>query len=344
MIQKGGTLLVDVREPSEHLEWSIPGSVNIPLADLPRAKLPSAENLVVYCATGPRSVTAQQILEERGLPAAFLEGGMTAWNGVYQHVRIETGSGSAIIQIQRVGKGCLSYLVVNEGDAVAIDPTVDVHEFVHAAHSHGARIVAVLDTHAHADHASGARELTALTGAKYFAPPEVGRVPHEPILEGTCVPIGASEIRAIATPGHTPGSVTLLFEDVAFTGDTVFVDSVGRPDLGQDAARSGRTLWRTLHERILALPPTTRVLPGHQSDPDARKNAPVLSRVSELPSRIPALALDEDAFVAWIARNPLAKPANFERLKKLNVGLAPTHDIKELRTLEAGPNRCAVSG
>lgn len=344
MIRHEDMLLVDVREPSEHREWSIPGSVNIPLSELARAELAPAKRVVVYCATGPRSITAQRILGDRGVDAAYLAGGMKAWNGVYQYVRLEAPNGAQIVQSQRVGKGCLSYLVVKDGEAAVIDPTIDVQEYIGAAKARGARIVAVLDTHAHADHASGSRRLAEATGATYHAPPEVGeRVPHEPLVEGTRVKLGTGEIRALATPGHTPGSMTLLFEDVAFTGDTIFVDSVGRPDLGQDPSRTGHALWRTLHERILMLPSDTRVLPGHQAEPDARSSAPVLAPVGELRARIPALALDEAAFVAWVTRNALPKPANFEIIKKLNLGLARVDDVQGVRDLEAGPNRCAVS-
>lgn len=344
-IRDEDVLLVDVREPSEHRDWKIPGSVNIPLAKLAQATLPPAQRVVVYCATGPRSITAQQVLAKRGVDATYLAGGMRAWNGVYGRVELDAPSGAKIVQLQRIGKGCLSYVIVKDGEAVVIDPTIDVHEYVDEAMARGARIVAVLDTHAHADHASGSRRLADATGATYYAPPEVGdRVPHEPLVDGTRVKVGAGEVRALATPGHTPGSMTLLFEDVAFTGDTIFVDSVGRPDLGQDASRTGHTLWRTLHERILTLPADTRVLPGHEAQPDARSQRPVLARLGELRATIPALALDEHAFVAWVMGNALPKPANFETIKQMNVGLADVDDLDGVRALEAGPNRCAVSG
>lgn len=343
LLREEHVLLVDVRKRDEHRDWRIPGSVNIPLADLPHADLPAMERVVVYCATGPRSLIAQEILAKRGVRASHLDGGMTAWNGVYQQVSIPATDDAEIVQLQRVGKGCLSYLVVKDDEAVAIDPTIDVAEFVDAAAARGARIVAIVDTHAHADHASGSRLLAAATGATYFAPPEVGeRVTHAPLVDGALVKVGTGEIRALATPGHTPGSMTLLFQDVAFTGDTIFLDSVGRPDLGQDASRTGRTLWRTLHEQILSLAPDTRVLPGHVAEPDARKVSPIVARLGEIRSMIPALAIDEDEFVAWVIRNTLPKPANFETIKRLNLGLAHA-DLAGVRKLEAGPNRCAVS-
>lgn len=344
--QERDVVLVDVREPDEHEAWRIEGSVNVPLSALSAgASVPTHAPVVLYCARGPRSETAQRILARRGLEAPYLEGGLVAWNGVYEHVALRTSGGAEVVQIQRVGKGCLSYLVVKDGEAVAIDPTVDVEEYAQAARERDARIVAVLDTHAHADHASGARALAEATGATYRAPAEVGpHVPHEPLVHGARVAIGGGFLETVATPGHTPGSLTFLIDDVAFTGDSLFVDSVGRPDLGQDPLHMGPILRRTLHERLLALPPDTRVLPGHRGDASPAASGLVSARVGDLPARIPALAYDEAAFTAWVVRNATPKPENFETIKKINLGVVSARDLAEIRELEAGPNRCAVSG
>src|SRR5581483_2533028 len=146
LMKEGDVLLVDVRDPDEHTAWRIPGSLNVPLAALSEgATLPKASRVVVYCAHGPRSQTAQEILARRGIHAPFLEGGMTAWNGVYEHVSLRTSSGAEVVQLQRVGKGCLSYLVVKDGEGVAIDPTIDTNEYIGAAKTRDARIVAVMD-------------------------------------------------------------------------------------------------------------------------------------------------------------------------------------------------------
>lgn len=345
LLQEEGVLAVDVRDPDEHAAWHIAGSINVPLDELAKgAKLPAAKHVVVYCAHGPRSQTAQEILARRGIHAPYLEGGMTSWNGVYEHVSLHTNGGAEVVQLQRVGKGCLSYLVVKDGAAVAVDPTIDIHEFVGAAKTRGARIVAVMDTHAHADHASGARALADETGAKYYAPAEVGpHVVHETLAHGMRVAVGEGFVEAIATPGHTPGSLTLLFDGVAFTGDTLFVDSVGRPDLGQDADKHARVLRRSLHERLLTLPPDTRVLPAHRGEEPPGRGAAVAARLGDLPAMIPPLSWDDDAFAAWVVNNETPKPENFETIKKINLGLAGFHDLDDVRELEAGPNRCAVS-
>ena len=347
MLDAGAPLLVlDVREPDEFDGWNIPGSVNVPLGDiLAGASVAAAPDasVVTVCASGSRSEMARQVLARRGVRALNLSGGMVAWNGVYDVARLEA-AGARVLQFRRVGKGCLSYMVIADDEALVIDPTADVDEYLRAADAARARIVAVLDTHAHADHVSGSRMLVARTGARYVAPDEVGAaVPHETARPGADVPVGGARVRVLETPGHTAASVTYLLGDVAFTGDTLFVESVGRPDLGQDGAENAAVLWRTLQERILQLPDATRVLPGHYGDAvTLQKGAPVAETLGNLRARLAPLAMDEPTFVAWVVSNRLPKPANFGQIKRINKGELQVEDPASLRWLEAGPNRCAA--
>lgn len=337
--------LLDVRTPEEFREWRIPSAVNLPLPRLLAGETPDVPRdaqLVTVCLHGARSERARLALATAGYRVASLQGGMVAWNGVFDVAEVPARS-AQVRQLRRVGKGCVGYLLVHGGEAVAIDATLDAEACVEEAGKLGARIVKVLDTHAHADHASGGRRLAASTGATYLAPEEVGAAAGAFVRDGDEVAFGGAKLRVLATPGHTPGGVTYLLDDLAFTGDTLFVESVGRPDLGQDPRPNARTLWRTLHERILALPGTTRVLPGHFGEAVRLvPKVPVVATLDELKGRLAPLSMTEDAFVEWVARNALPKPGNFETIKRHNQGLADV-DLDDLRDLEAGPNRCAVA-
>lgn len=338
------TTLVDVREPDEHAAWRIPGSRNVPLDEvLAGAALPAGP-LVLYCASGARSALAQQALAARGVRAEHLDGGMVAWNSVYDAALVHRAE-AEVLQVRRVGKGCLSYMVLSGGEALVIDPTADVEEYLALAAERGARIVAVADTHAHADHVSGSRALVAATGARYHAPDEVGpSVPHERVTEGTALRVGDATLVALETPGHTPQSVTYRLGELLFTGDTLFVESVGRPDLGQDARPNADVLWRSIHEKLLPLGRDARVLPGHFGDGvEPARGAAVEATIGGLVERVKALSMPRDAFVEWVVRNALPKPANFETIKRVNQGLVSLPP-RAVRALEAGPNRCAVSG
>lgn len=337
--------LLDVRSPEEFAEWRIPRAVNLPLPRLlagERPNVPAGAHLVTVCLHGPRSEKARDALRDSGFDVSSLAGGMVAWNAVYDVASV-SGERVEVRQLRRVGKGCLGYVVASRGEAIAIDATIDVDAFLDAAKQMGARLVKVLDTHAHADHASGGRALAAAAGAEYLAPAEVGDAADAHLRDGDEVRLGEATLRVLATPGHTPGSVAYLVNDLAFTGDTLFVESVGRPDLGQDPRPNAAALWRTLHERLLALPGATRVLPGHFGEGvEIEAGRPLVATIDGLRARLPALSMPEDDFVARVAQGAMPKPANFERIKLHNRGLEEV-DLEELRELEAGPNRCAVA-
>lgn len=338
--------LLDVRSPEEHKEWALPNSRNIPLPEIQagrRPDVPRDATLITFCLHGPRSSKARELLAADGYNVRHLEGGMVAWNSIFDVAPLEA-AGARVLQMRRVGKGCMSYLVADAGEALVIDATLDIEAYLEEAERLGARIVRVLDTHAHADHASGSRRLAEATGAKYLAPEEVGAdVADEILREGDTVRAGGATLRVLATPGHTPGSLTYLLGDAAFTGDTLFVESVGRPDLGQDPRPNAMVLWKTLHERILALPAGTRILPGHFGEGvDMAPREPIVADLGALRENLPALRMGEKEFADWVAKNALPKPGNFETIKRYNTGQVKL-DLDELRDLEAGPNRCAIS-
>lgn len=338
-------LLLDVRSPEEFADWRIPSAVNLPLPRLLAGERPDAlpgTELVTVCLHGARSEKAREVLSRAGYRVTSLEGGMVAWNTVYDVAAVPAVT-AEVRQLRRVAKGCIGYLVASGGEAIAIDPTIDVEAYIEEAERLGARIDKVLDTHAHADHASGSRRLAAATGALYLAPEEVGAAAGAHVRDGDAIQVGSATLRVMDSPGHTPGSVTYLVDDLAFTGDTLFVESVGRPDLGQDPRPNARALWRTLHERILRLPVDTRALPGHFGESvRIEPGRPVAATLRELRAGLPALSMREDEFVEWVARNALPKPGNFEALKRYNQALADA-DVEELQDLEAGPNRCSVA-
>lgn len=176
--------------------------------------------------------------------------------------------------------GCLSqasYLIGDRssGRAVVVDPQRDVTRYLRAATDYGLRIERVIQTHVHADFVSGHRELAAVTGATVcFGPGAEVDPPVELLSDRQRLNVGAVELEVLHTPGHTPESICLLVRErpgaaphAVLTGDTLFVGDVGRPDLVGDSDRSAdtaaRELWHSVRSRLLTLPDTTRVLPGH---------------------------------------------------------------------------------
>ena len=159
---------------------------------------------------------------------------MRAWSLAWNAAEVPlTGTRARVIQVRRTGKGCLSYIVGSEGEAAAIDPSVDPEVYMRIAERNGWRITKVLDTHVHADHLSRSLPLARMTGAVVFFPDQT-RVsyPFQALRDGDEIRIGDATLVALHTPGHSWESTCYLLDDRAlFTGDTLFLAGVGRPDL-----------------------------------------------------------------------------------------------------------------
>lgn len=212
------------------------------------------------------------------------------------------------------------------------------------AERYGWRITSVLDTHVHADHISRSRRLAQVTGATLHVPEGAPvSYPFSALGDEDTLEVGAATLEVVRTPGHTPESTSYLLEGRAlFTGDTLFLSTVGRPDLDatpETSREKARDLYCSV-QRLLALNPQTLVLPGHTSEPVAFDGEPICAPLSEVRESVRVLIETEDAFVEKIAGHATPTPKNFERIVMLNrAGEAPEGDPTEL---EAGANRCAA--
>jgi hydroxyacylglutathione hydrolase len=181
------------------------------------------------------------------------------------------------VLIENFFLGCLahaSYLVGSEGVAAVIDPQRDVDIYIDAAAQHGLKIAHIIETHLHADFVSGHRELAERTGAQIYLGAEAGATfPHTPVRDGDSIQFGKCRFDFFGTPGHTIESVCIAMTDLAspsspravFTGDTLFVGDVGRPDLSGDHTPQelAAMLYTSLHDKLLKLPDETEIFPAH---------------------------------------------------------------------------------
>ena len=222
-----------------------------------------------------------------------------------------------------------SYLVGDEdtGRAVVVDPRRDVHVYVDDAAAAGLRVERVIETHIHADFLSGHLELAAQTGAavSYGAGAEVD-FPIEPLADGEELTLGDVTLRVLATPGHTPESISIVVREHpddavpygVLTGDTMFIGDVGRPDLlsaaGIAASELARQLYRSLHQKLLALPDATRVYPAHGAGSACGKNLSTETQSTIGEQRRTNYALQpmtEDEFVALVTEGQPLQPMYF---------------------------------
>jgi glyoxylase-like metal-dependent hydrolase (beta-lactamase superfamily II) len=340
--------LLDVREIDEVADWKIPGVHNLPLDTLENRidEIPREEPIVVICAMGQRARQGAEILARHDIASEVLEGGMGAWASTYDAVE-GTFGGATVVQLRRRGKGCLSYLVGAGDHCVVIDPSLELEQYLSVAAGHEWTITHVLDTHLHADHLSGARDLVAATGARlWLNPSDHFTFDFEPLSDGRSVALAPGvelTVSAVSVPGHTEGSTMYqLGHTAVFTGDTVFLESVGRPDLADQAEAFAHSLYRSVHERVLPLDDDITVFPAHYGAVVAVKaNEFVARRLGELRVTLPALALSESDFVAWAIANVKDRPPNYQHIVAINAGRENVdHDSAQL---ELGPNRCAVA-
>jgi glyoxylase-like metal-dependent hydrolase (beta-lactamase superfamily II)/rhodanese-related sulfurtransferase len=340
--------LLDVREPEEVAEWQIPGAHNIPLGSLETRldEVPPSRQIVVVCAKGSRAQQGAELLASHGVASRVLEGGMGSWGSTYDHVMGEF-AGATVVQMRRRGKGCLSYAVGAGEHAVVIDPSRDLQRYLGLARERGWTITHVLDTHLHADHLSGARELSAASGASlWLNPADPFRFDFEPLVDGKSIELAPGVdlvVSSVSVPGHTEGSTMYqLGQQAIFTGDTLFLESVGRPDLADEAEGYAHHLFHSLHERVLPLSDDIMVFPAHfGAGVEVHLGTFVARRLGELRGSLAPLALDEDEFVLWAMANVKDRPGNYRQIVGINAGQVELD--ARASELELGPNRCAVA-
>lgn len=333
---------------------NIRGSELIALEDVHEAGLDPDVPLVVVCGLGNDSRRIASHFVEQGYEAASLRGGMVAWMRTMLPRELEAPPGvDRLIQFDRLGIGALGYLLISDGQALVVDPARHTGAYLDAINAAGAKLVGVADTHAHADYLSGGPALAAERDAPYYLHPAdavypydgtEGQIRFQALRNGQRIPVGRVEVEAVHTPGHTEGSVTYRLGDhFALTGDFIFVKSVGRPDLGGKTEEWTGVLWSSLVDAKRSWPGGLRIYPAHYgSAAERRGDNSVGARFEELCRDNEPLAInDPDSFRAWVMERAGKFPAQYRRIKAINLGLETVDDV-EAEELEAGKNECAL--
>jgi len=395
-IERGESVSVlDVRDRDEFEAWRIDGP-GVDAAQIPEMRFVQAdirgttaelvegldEPIVAVCARGAASDEIAGQLRDAGVDAVNLAEGMNGWARVYVRRELDVdAAGADVYQYRRPASGCLSYLIVSDGEAAVVDPLrAFTDRYVEDAGGRtassepslttvredarelDAELVAAVDTHVHADHVSGIRAVADAAGAgavddaaddantevRLPAGAEERGLAFDADLydDGDRIGVGDVELEAIRAPGHTSELCVLRLGDVLFSADTLFLGGVGRPDLeaGAEGARDlAGDLYGTLHERLLELPEDTVVAPGHYGDADRAGDGGTFSAsLGDLAERLDALSMDREAFVEFAVENLPPRPANHERIVATNLGRDEL-DNDEAFEVELGPNNCAVA-
>ena len=249
--------------------------------------------------------------------------------------------------------GCLahaSYLLGSEGKGIVVDPQRDVEIYLETAQKNGLKIGYIFETHLHADFVSGHRELSARTGAEIYLSLHAGATfPHVDVDGGYTLGVGRLKIEVLATPGHTPESISLLVTDeekgdqpwAVLTGDTLFIGDVGRPDLSSThtPAQLAGMLHDSLHQKLMTLPESVLVYPAHGAGSLCGRNMRA-ERFSTIGTeRLTNYALqirDRDEFVRQMTSNLPARPDYFLEDAAINrAGASALSDLPALKSITA---------
>lgn len=359
VVNKEDLFILDVRNQDEFKDWKIEGEsveiINEPYFNLIDGvdsildQIPENKPVVTVCAKGGSSEFVADLLEEAGKKEVYsLEGGMKAWSEHLRPVKIgDLENGGAIYQFVRLGKGCLSYLVESNGEAAMIDANRMIDQYENFIEENHLTLKHVLDTHLHADHISGGRKLAEKAGAEYYLPPkDAGEVTYEynQIQDGDVIQVGNTTIKAVYTPGHTIGSTSYIVDDnYLLTGDILFIDSIGRPDLAGKAEDWVADLRETLYKRYKELADDMIVLPAHfMIMEELNEDGSVAEKLGILYKQNHGLNIDDDnVFRKTVTENLPPQPNAYKEIRQTNMGKM-TPDEEKQREMEIGPNRCAV--
>jgi glyoxylase-like metal-dependent hydrolase (beta-lactamase superfamily II) len=335
---------------------NIVGSQLITRTDIDQTGLDPALPVAVVCGHGNDSRVLAAHLAGLGFDARSLRGGMAAWMTlVVPRDVAPPASLDRLVQGDRLGKGALGYLLLSEGEGLIVDPPRDATVYLDAARDAGARIVGVADTHVHADYISGGPALARALGVPYYLHPAdavypydgtPGRIPFSPVRDGLEIRVGRAQVLVQHTPGHTEGSVTYVIDDAAMlTGDFLFVESLGRPDLAGLAEAWTPRLWRSVEAARRNWAHDGVVLPAHYaSDTERRGDGSVAGPFGDLLARNEALRFEDEAsFAGWVLDHKATFPDAYRQIKAINVGLLAVDDAAA-DELEVGRNECALGG
>ncbi len=362
--------ILDVRNDGDFRRWHIEGGNQLQMLNLPYyefiedeaaavARVPHDRDVLVVCAKEGSSQYVADTLNDNGINAQYLTGGITAWGNYYDTRDILNTADARIVQVARPARGDLSFIVISDGQAALIDPLRNTTFYRKLVAAAGATITYIFDTHVHADHISGGPALAQETGAPYFVhaydaihPIDMlpAKIAYTSLADGQQFTLGTISIKAIWYPGHTLGQFNFLLttpdnSTYMFTGDGIFLRSFGRPDLGGKGEAWTPVLYESMFTRLPQhINDSTMILPAHFSNltEDAGNGifAAPYATVRQQNDSLKPRTLEE--FTSYVLSHLPHFPPEYIEIKRVNIGLTtPTEE--QASELELGKNICALS-
>ena len=356
-------LLLDVRVDEEFERFKVEGPflsnmVNVPYVEFVEheeesvAKVPAAEKIRIVCAKEGSAKYVGEILMNHGFKdVRYLQGGIKTWGNMLAPKLVASNDDYQLFQFIRPGKASCSYGLIFNNEMVLFDPSRDAGFYQSFAENNSARIVRSFETHLQADYISGSKQIAAENGAHILghendfkdAGFNYQKIVDEQVYSFST---GGPEIKALHMPGHTPGSTSYLIDNkYLISGDTVFILSIGRPDLGGKAEEWSKLLYHTLKTKIAGLEDDLIILPGHYMDWSEANPSQIFSdTLGSIKNKNADIynIQNEDAFIGFIKNNMRPQPEVYAEIRKVNAGLLEV-DAEEQEIMDLGKNECAAS-
>ena len=356
-------LLLDVRVNEEFDRFKVEGPfltdmMNIPYVEFVEheeasvAKVPAVEKVRIVCAKEGSARYVGEILQNNGFKdVRYLAGGIKTWGNMLIPKLVASDNSYQLYQFIRPGKASCSYGLVSDGEMALFDPSRNVNFYQGFAEKNGARIIQSFETHLQADYISGSQQIAAGSGARILGHEndfKAATFKYKKVVDGQVYTFSKDgpPVKALHMPGHTPGSTAYLIDDkYLITGDTVFILSIGRPDLGGKVEEWSKMLYHTLKTKIAALDKGLVILPGHYMDWGEANPSQVFSdtleNIKNKNSAIYGIS-SEGEFAGWIKANMRPQPEVYAEIRKVNAGLLEV-DGEEQEIMDLGKNECAAS-
>ncbi len=356
-------LLLDVRVNEKFDRFKVeglflPDMVNVPYVEFVEheeesvAKVPAAEKVRIVCAREGSARYVAEILVNHGFKdVRFLEDGIKTWGNMLAPKLVASVDGYKLFQFIRPGKASCSYGLISNDEMVLFDPSRNVDFYQSFAENNGARIIKSFETHLQADYISGSKQIAADRGAHILGHEndfKDATFKYQKIVDDQVYSFskGGPEIKALHMPGHTPGSTSYLIDNkYLITGDTVFILSIGRPDLGGKAEEWSKLLYHTLKTKIMELEDDLVILPGHYMDwseaNPSRVFSDTLGNIKNKNSDIYSISTETE-FIGFIKNNMRPQPEVYAEIRKVNAGLLEV-GAEEQEIMDLGKNECAAS-
>ncbi len=355
-------VLLDVRNEKDFQNFAVEGPgflpyINIPYYDFIEdietsvARVPAGQKIRVVCAKeNSAKFVSEQLLANGFSDVGYLQDGIVSWGNMLAPRKLTPDDAPyELHQIIRPGKASCSYMLIVGGEAAVFDPSANIQFYQDFAKERGAKITKTFETHRQADYIAGSIPLQEAIGAEIMVMPQDftgAGFPFTPLADGQTLSLSnGPEIKVVHSPGHTLGSTSYLIDHTfLLSGDTIFIQSAGRPDLGGKSEEWSRILYLTLMITLRDIADNVLILPGHYTTwAEANDDLIFAAHLGELKKKNIAFHfIHEGKFAAFIEENLRPQPAVYGDIRRINGGWLKV-DLEEQNSMDLGKNECGAS-